>query len=107
MLRRDCRDWTDLLADAWYNSDVPGALDYPADALTQHLRAVYLQCHEAGIDNLEYVSRLGFNVLRANTLACEGSEVSAMARYFVHHAKGDNVDYAQNWIDLYLEERQA
>lgn len=103
-LRNDCRSWAELVAQEWYESDAPGATDYPANALIQHLRAVYFTCHDAGIDNLEYVSRLGFTVLRANTLQCDPDDVEAIVKFFIHHAKGDNVDYAQNWIDLYLED---
>ena len=104
ILRRDCRTWTELVAQEWYSSDYSSAADYPAKALTQHLRAVYFTCHDAGITNMEYVSRLGFTVLRANTLECEAIDIEAIVIFFIHHAKGDNVDYAQNWIDLYLED---
>jgi hypothetical protein len=104
ILSRDCRTWTELVAQEWYNSDYAGATDYPAQALTQHLRAVYFTCHDAGVDNMEYVSRLGFTLLRANTLQCDPVSVEALVGFFIHHAKGDNVDYAQNWIDLYLED---
>ncbi|MES2259986.1 MAG: hypothetical protein V4724_15795 [Pseudomonadota bacterium] len=103
ILRRDCRIWTELVARSWYESDNPLAAGYPARELTQHLRAVYFACHDAGIDNLEYTSQLGFSVLRANTMACDPSDVEAIVAFFLRHAQSDNVDYAQNWIDLYLE----
>lgn len=103
ILRRDCRTWTDLVAREWYVGDNPGAAAYSPNALIQHLRAVYFASSDAGIENMEYVTLLGFNVLRANTLECDPDSVEAMVDFFLRHAKEDNVDYAQNWIDLYLE----
>ena len=92
------------MAQGWYSSDVPGAIDYPAIELIQHLRAVYFSCIDENIDNVEYISRLGFDVLRANTLYCESTDVVAMVNFFLRHAKEDNIEYAQTWIDFYLEE---
>ena len=103
-LRRDCRSWTELMSQEWYSSDVPGALDYPPVELIQHLRAVYFSCVDANIDDIEYISRLGFNVLRANTLHCESADIIVMVNFFLQHAKEDNIEYAQTWINFYLEE---
>ena len=102
-LRHDCRAWTELVGQSWYTSENPLAADYPVEELIHHLRAVYFACSEAGIENMEYVTLLGFNVLRANASGCSAESVEAMVDYFLLHAQGDNVEYAQNWIDLYLD----
>lgn len=104
ILRRDCRAWIELLAQAWYESPHPGATAYPGDALVAHLRAVYDACRDANMENMEDVTLLGFNVLRANTAQCAPEDVAAMVDYFIRHARSDNAAYAQAWIDIYLEE---
>lgn len=102
-LRRDCRMWTELVAQEWYRADNPLSANYPAEEFTQHLRAVYFTCYNAGIENLAHTTQLGFIVLRAIAIECETADIKAIAAFFIRHAKADNVDYAQNWIDLYLE----
>lgn len=104
ILRRDCRAWIELVAQAWYDSDHPGAGAYPGDDLIAHLRAVYDACREADMENMEDVTLLGFNVLRANTAQCAPEDVTGMVNYFIRHASSGNAAYAQAWIDLYLEE---
>ncbi|CUI05988.1 hypothetical protein BN2497_6753 [Janthinobacterium sp. CG23_2] len=37
-------------------------------------------------------------------LMCSKEDIVAMMKYFLMHAKAANVDYAQNWIEIYLEE---
>lgn len=105
--RRDCRAWTELLAQEWYGADNPLSADYPVDQFVQHMRAVYFTCHDAGIENMEYVSLLGFDVLRANAQECDPADVTAIVVFFLRHANADNVGYAQNWIDLYLETEES
>ncbi|RSZ59185.1 hypothetical protein HF313_01920 [Massilia atriviolacea] len=104
ILRRDCRGWIELMAQAWYESGHAGADAYPGDALITHLRAVYDACRDANMENMDDVSLLGFNVLRANTARCGADDVTALVDYFIRHARSGNAAYAQAWIDLYLEE---
>lgn len=101
--RQDRRIWQELVARQWYASGYPGAEDYPADALLSHLCAVYHACQRAGLESLEHISLLGFNVLRANSQGFDDDSVADMVDFFIGHARGDNIDYAQNWVELQLE----
>ncbi|NHZ83170.1 hypothetical protein F2P44_28425 [Massilia sp. CCM 8695] len=103
-MRRDCRAWTKLMAEAWYTSDYPHATDYPAAALVSDLREVYFVCQANKVSDVGSISILGFDILRANLLMCSKENMDAMMKYFLIHAKAANVDYAQNWIEIYLEE---
>jgi hypothetical protein len=102
-VQRDCRVWTKLMVEAWYSSDYPDATDYSPTALAQDLQEVYLTCHNNGLKNTDYMSLLGFLVIRAKMLNCSEADLDSIVGYFLIHARAENVDYAQNWIDLYLE----
>lgn len=103
-MRRDCRVWTEFMVEAWYSSDYPHATDYPAEALVSDLREVYFACHSSGVQNIVLISLLGFLVLRAKTLECSEVDVQCIADFFMIHARSNKFDYAQDWIELYLEE---
>ena len=92
------------MIEAWYTSDYPNATDYPAAALVSDLRAVYFACHYGNVLNAGSISLLGFIVLRANMLNCSEVDVRSIVDYFLAYAQGDNVNYAQTWIEIYLEE---
>ncbi|MDQ1834941.1 hypothetical protein [Massilia scottii] len=103
-MRRDCRVWTKLMAETWYASDYPHATDYPAVALVADLRDVYFACYNDDVKNTDSISLLGFIVLRANMLNCSNADIQSIVDYFFGHARGENVEYAQAWIEIYLEE---
>ncbi|ATQ73125.1 hypothetical protein CR152_00330 [Massilia violaceinigra] len=103
-MRRDCRAWTKLMAEAWYTSDHPHATDYSAAAVVSDLREVYFLCQAHKVSDVGSISILGFDVLRANLLMCSRKDIIGMMKYFLMHANAANVDYAQNWIEIYLEE---
>jgi hypothetical protein len=98
--RQDCREWTELVANDWFTSGYQGALEYPVADAIQHLRAVYFSCLHAGIENIEYISLLGFNVLRANVAGYDESSVRTLVNFFITYAQTEQIDYAQNWIEL-------
>ncbi len=103
--RQDCREWIELLADAWYASDYQGALEYPVADLIQHLRAVYLSCIAADLENIEHISLLGFNVLRANVAGYDEMSVKTLVNFFISFAQADQIEYAQNWIELNFSQK--
>jgi hypothetical protein len=104
--RQDCRTWLELVARHWYASTLPGAESYPVSVLIEHLKRVYFSCQRAGIEDIEATSLLGFNVLRANTLRFDEESITGMIDFFIQHVALENMEYAQNWIDLQFEEAQ-
>lgn len=101
--RSECRTWLELVARQWYASDFPDAENYPVPDLMAHLKALHTAWQGAGLENIEHLSLLAFDVLQANTLGFDPASVAEMVDFFIAHAEGDNVGYAQNWIDLQLE----
>lgn len=102
-VQRDCRAWTKLMVEAWYSSDYTDATDYSPTALVLDLQEVYLTCQDNGLKNTGSISLLGFLVIRAKMLNCSEADLDSIVSYFLVHAQAENVGYAQNWIDLYLE----
>jgi hypothetical protein len=107
IVRSNCRDWIKLMAQEWYSFETPENLDYPTDQFVSHLQAVYSTAIEAGLDEIDVISMLAFNVLRANRSGWDSESVDSMVVFYVAHAKGDNSGYAQNWIDIHLDESEA
>ncbi|NHZ33005.1 hypothetical protein [Massilia rubra] len=103
-MRRDCRVWTQLMVRAWYTSDYPNATSYPAVALVADLQWIYFACYNENMQNLDDISLLGLIVLQAKTLNCSNEDVACIANFFLFHAQANNVNYAKNWIEIYLEE---
>lgn len=103
-MRRDCRVWTELMVQAWYESDYPQATDYSADVLVSDLRWIYFTCHDGKVQDIAFISLLGLIVLRARMLNCSVENIVAFVDYFLIHARVDNVNYAQASIEIYLEE---
>ncbi|MCE3607078.1 hypothetical protein LXA47_26265 [Massilia sp. P8910] len=103
-MRRDCRVWTELMVEAWYMSDHPHATDYAPVELVSDLGAVYFACRANDIKNVQHISVLGFDVLRARMLGCSKQDIAAIVQYFCRSAKGGNADLGQNWINIYIEE---
>lgn len=104
--RRECRLWTGMIAESWYQPENPLADVIPADLFIQQTRAVYFTCQNAGVTDFLPVSELALIVLRATSLFYDQEQIQDMASYFLHHARGNNTEYAGNWIDLILDSEE-
>jgi hypothetical protein len=102
--RNRCRGWIKQMAQEWYSADNTDGLHYPEDQFISHLKAVYETAMNANINDVQDISMLGFNVLRANQQNWNSQSVKNMVIFFIAHANKGNADYAQNWIDIQLEE---
>lgn len=101
---RDCRVWTELMVDAWYTSDSPIAIEYPATLLVADLRSVYFLCQKNNLKDVQSISYLGFAVLRANMRMDSKVDLDAIVTYFCEYARVNNAEFAQRWIEIYLKE---
>lgn len=103
-MRQECRVWSGLMVEAWYWSDYAHATGYLPATLVSDLQAVYFRCRHSGVDNASSISLLGFLVLRAKMLRCSEVDVQSIVEYFLTYAQAGNVNYAQTWVEIYLEE---
>lgn len=103
-MRQECRVWAGLMIEAWYWSNYAHATDYLPDTLVSDLQEVYFRCRHSGVDNNSSISLLGFLVLRAKMLRCSEVDVQSIVEYFLTYAQAGNVNYAQAWVEIYLEE---
>jgi hypothetical protein len=99
---RDYLNWNSAIAKEWYAPDNP-FLDYPTDLFMTMMREVYFTCHKEGITRIDWVSLLGFDVLRADAHGYDAESLGDLMHFFLDHAHVGNVAQAHDWIELQLD----